>query len=55
MRAKDDTVAPGPERMELGAGVAPTDDEATRRQFLQKVACLGLGGCALLGPGYSSR
>jgi len=26
------------------------DDEATRREFLQKVACLGLGGCALLGP-----
>lgn len=50
MRAEDDTTGPGPERMELGAGVAPTDDEATRRQFLQKVACLGLGGCALLGP-----
>ncbi len=36
-----DLAAPSPE---TGA------EEASRREFLQKVACLGLGGCALLGP-----
>jgi menaquinol-cytochrome c reductase iron-sulfur subunit len=31
-------------------GADPRDDEATRRRFLQKIACVGLGGCALMGP-----
>lgn len=34
----------------LSAGGEARDDEATRRRFLQQVACFGLGGCALLGP-----
>ncbi|MFN0129168.1 MAG: ubiquinol-cytochrome c reductase iron-sulfur subunit [Verrucomicrobiales bacterium] len=34
----------------LLAGGEAREDEATRRRFLQQVACLGLGGCALLGP-----
>jgi menaquinol-cytochrome c reductase iron-sulfur subunit len=47
--------SPDPDRHDAGAagaaaGVACRDDEATRRQFLQKMACLGLGGCALMGP-----
>lgn len=31
---------------------APTSsaNDSSRREFLQKVACVGLGGCALLGP-----
>jgi len=32
------------------AGMPSRDEEASRREFLQKIACLGLGGCALLGP-----
>jgi nitrite reductase/ring-hydroxylating ferredoxin subunit len=39
--------APVEEAARLGSA---RDDEATRRAFLQKVACVGLGGCALMGP-----
>ena len=29
-------------------------DDSTRRDFLQRVACVGLGGCALMGPVVAS-
>lgn len=42
------TVAP---TVEKPAPIPPSGpDEATRRAFLQKLACVGFGGCALLGP-----
>lgn len=46
---------PDPEEPVAGTPRAATeaagrDDEATRRQFLQQIACFGLGGCALMGP-----
>jgi len=30
------------------------EEDATRRDFLQRMACVGLGGCALMGPVVAS-
>ncbi len=45
-----DTMSPPTATGRGPAGREGRDDEATRRRFLQQVTCLGLGGCALLGP-----
>lgn len=39
-----------PSPLETPPPASAAGEDATRREFLQKVACLGLGGCALLGP-----
>ena len=45
-----DTALPSTGAANAPVGAGERDDEATRRQFLQKIACVGLGGCALMGP-----